>query len=817
MRMRLQHVGYPFLLAMTMLSGTAYVSKAASPAGPPPDVTKDPKAAVGNDWNLGPTGMRGWMFVRDNYTDEARQIIVTKIDKGSPADGVMELGDVILGVGIKPFAEDARHAFGHAIGEAEQEDHQGLLNLLVWRKGAQKQIRVKLRVMGAYSDTAPYDCPKSKQILDDGCRYISEGLAKGQTENRCHIAHLALLASGNPAYRDELRTYAHKLGNPNAKFSIAHWVPGAPGGWTTGYTCVYLSEYYLATGDAYVLPLIKEYAHFIALGQSRIGSWASNMAWTDLNGGVVHGNLPGYGALNQAGLVCHMGLILAKKCGTEDPEVDQALDRANRFFGYYIGKGTIPYGDHNPTLNCHDDNGKNCEGALVFDLQGLKEGSQFFTKLATASYEDREEGHTGNTFSHQWAGPGVARGGPKAVAAFLKEMRWYYDSARCWNGSFIYQGLGGGAGGYWDSTAGYMLTYALPLRKIYLTGKDAKPDTWLSDTDVKEAIEAGRSVPYDKMEPAAVMKHLGSWSLVVRTRAAESLAQSKADVTPGLVQLLEGDDPRARIGACQVLRELKARGAAAVPALTRMLDHDEVWVRICAGEALAGIGEPARAALPAMLNACAREDPKDPRGFQPRGLAFSLFYPGGALGGKGLLADSIQGVDRALLYPAIRRVVRTDDGRARGCMRSTYQLLTLEDIRELAPDILFSIEQKAPSGEMFAGGVRLAGVKMLAKHRIKEGIPLCFTAMDWRNWGAGERIAVCLDTLKQYGANALPLLKEIERTWTVDEATKNSLKPQLDKLREVIRTAENDNNPPKLISIKDLGAQKGTSVMETSN
>jgi hypothetical protein len=801
----MRQLGNSVLFALVVLSGSARVGEAAQPAGPPPDVTKDAKAAVGNDWNLGPTGMRGWMFVRDNYTDEARQILVTKIDKGSPADGVMELGDVILGIGDKPFAEDARRAFGRAIGDAETEQSQGLLKLLVWRKGVQKQISVKLKVMGAYSDMAPYDCPKSKKILEDGCRYIAEGLAKGQTENRCHIAHLALLASGNPEYLAELKTYAHQRGDPNAKFSIAHWVPGAPGGWTTGYTCVYLSEYYLATGDAYVLPLIKEYAHFIALGQSRIGTWASNMAWTDLNGGVVHGNLPGYGALNQAGLVCHMGLILAKKCGTDDPEVDQALDRANKFFGYYIGKGTIPYGDHNPTLNCHDDNGKNCEAALVFDLQNLKEGSQFFSKMATAAYKDREEGHTGNTFSYQWAGLGVARGGPGAAAAHLKQLRWYYDLARCWNGSFIYQGLGGGAGGYWDSTAGYMLTYALPLRKIYLTGKDANPRNWLSDADVEEAIEAGRPRDYAKMDAKALMKLLGSWSLVVRTYAAEGLAQSKEDVTPALIQMLDGDDARARIGACQALKALKTRAAPAVPALARLLNHDDIWLRVCAADALAGIGEPARVALPEMLKACGRKDPKDPREFQQRGLAFSLFYPGGALGGKGLLADSIQGIDRALLYPAIRRVVHNDDGRARGCMRSTYQLLTLEDIRALAPDILYSIAEKAPSGEMFAGGVRLAGVKMLAKHRIKEGIPLCFTAMDWRNWGAGERIAVCLDTLKQYGTNALPVLKEIERTWTVDEKTRNEMKAQIDKLREVITAAENDKNPPKLISLKDLG------------
>ncbi|MCE9611334.1 MAG: DUF6288 domain-containing protein [Chthoniobacter sp.] len=793
-----------FRLCLLTLVVTAQAAQ--PPAGPPPDATKDPKAAEGkSDWNLGPTGMRGWMFVRENYTDEARQIVVTKIDPGSPADGVMELGDVILGVAGKLFTGDARRVFGREIGEAEKEESKGVLKLLVWRKGGQKQIEVKLCVMGAYSDTAPYDCPKSKKILEEGCRIIAENVAKGKIEPKCKIDHLALLASGNPEYLAELKTYAHEIGKPTGPISIAHWTPGGPGGWSTGFTGVFLTEYYLATKDDFVLPAIKDIAHFIALGQSRIGTWASNMAWTDLNGGVVHGNLPGYGAINQAGLVCHMALILAKKCGVEDPEVDQAIERANQFVGSYVGKGTIPYGDHNPTLNCHDDNGKNCEAALVFDLQGMKEGSQFFTKLITASYEDREEGHTGNTFSHQWAGPGVARGGPKAAAAFLKEMRWYYDLARTWKGDFVYQGLGGGGGGYWDITTSYMLTYALPLRKIFLTGKDASSETWQSEKDVKEAIEAGRAIDYEKLDVPSLMKELGSWSLVVRTRSAEAIAKKKEDVTRSLIQLLEGNDAQARIGACQALRELKVRGAAAVPALTKLLDHDDLWLRVCAGEALAGIGEPARAALPAMLKACARKDPRDPRGFQRRGLAFSIFYPGGALGGKGLLGASIEGVDRTLLYPAIASVAETDDGRARGCLRSAYQFMTLEDVRAMGPVIVKSIAEKAPSGEMFASGVRLAGVKMLAKYRIKEGIPLCHVAMDWKNWGAGERITACFDALKAYGAHALPVLQAIEREWNADEATRNSLKPQIEQLKVLMAAAESDQNPPALISLKTEG------------
>jgi len=782
--------------ALMLLLGLSLHSGAEEPVLAP-DATKNPKVAEGKgDWNLGATGMRGWMFVRDNYTDEARQIVVTKVDAGSPADGVMQVGDVILGVSGKPFALDARKAFGRSLGDAERD---GVLKLTVWRGGETKEREVKMKIMGAYSDTAPYDCPKSKMILEEGCAYIARNKDFGKTL----IGYTALLASGDPKYAELLKEKAHEIAPRDPSFPIDKWAPGNPGGWITGYYSVFLSEYYLATGDKYVLPAVQEYAHFIALGQSRIGTWGSNMAWTSLNGGVVHGNIPGYGALNQAGLVCHMGLVLATKCGIKDDdgEIKAAIKRANDFLSSYVGKGTIPYGDHNPTLNCHDDNGKNCQAALVFDLQRMKEGSQFYTKLITASYDDREEGHTGNQFSHQWAGPGVARGGPKAAAAFLKEMRWYYDMARTWQGNFVYQGLGGGGGGYWDPTCGYMLTYALPLRKIHLTGKSSAQDAWLSDKDIKEAIEAGKPIDYAKLPTDDLMKHLGSWSLVVRTRAAEAISKQKDDPVPSLIKLLEGDDAQARIGACQALKELKVRGGPAVPTLMKLLDHDDIWLRVCAAESLAGIGEPARSALPAMLKACARQDLKDPRGFQRRGLAFSLFYPRGALGGDGLLARSIDGVDRSLLYPAIRGVATTDDGRARGCLRSVYQNLTLDDVKALAPDIIKSIAEKAPSGEMFAGGVRLAGVKMLAKYHIEEGIPLAYIAMDWINWGAGERIAICLDALKEYGAHALPVLKQMDHDWTVDEATIKSLTPQIQRVREMIKSAEEDKNPPTLIRL----------------
>jgi hypothetical protein len=75
-----------------------------------PDFTKGAKIPTGSrhDWNLGPTGLRGWIFCDRLVTTDARQILITKVDQGSPAADTIRVGDVMLGVGGKPLVWDAR-------------------------------------------------------------------------------------------------------------------------------------------------------------------------------------------------------------------------------------------------------------------------------------------------------------------------------------------------------------------------------------------------------------------------------------------------------------------------------------------------------------------------------------------------------------------------------------------------------------------------------------------------------------------------------------------------------------------------------------
>lgn len=786
-----------------LFSGTRILQ--AAPPPPLIDLTKDTPAKTDNSYNLGPTGAMGWMHVENGMTEKSRQILITAIDKGSPADGKLETGDVILGVFGKPFTMDARRTFGLAIGQAETEQAGGSLPLTVLRKGQTQNVDLKLPVMGTYSETSPYNCPKAKKILDQGLALIARDIKK---ENRFLINELALLASGKPEYLELVRKSAQAVaaGTPDVE---TLWKDSSKGGmrtWGHGYNNLFLCEYYLSTGDKSVLPAIRSYSTTMARGQGHFGTWGHGYVPPGESGGL-HGPVPPYGPVNAAGLPCFVSMVLAEKCGIVEPELKPAIERSNRFFGYYVGKGSIPYGEHRPGP-VHDDNGKTSMTAMAFALQGKPTESRFFSKMVTASYESREWGHGGNGFSYVWGPIAANCGGPKAMAAFMKELRWFYDLARRPDGSFVYTATGGGGvassyRGVFNSTASYMLGYAAPLKKIALTGRDFKPDSWLSDADVAGAIAAERWVGENAHEKRSVIQLLAgleSWSPLDRSRSAEELGKREDDVLPQLLELTRSKNPNARLGAVAALGHLKARAVPALDTLAQLLNDDDRWLRVQTAEALRTIGQDAKPVLPQMLKAATVRDDTDAMQFGVGALAYALFYPGGAYGPRGILAGNIADVPKDQIYPVIRSVAANPDSAARGCLRSTYELLTLEDAKALAPEIVDSIESMAPANTMFSKGVRLAGIKAMARLHIEEGIPLTLMMMQLKDWGKAYIIGESLEVLKHYRGAAKSSLPELRKM----EVEFRKMKKEHDKLVEVIAIIEKDTNPPELISLKDF-------------
>lgn len=770
-----------------------------------PDLTKGEPIPEGytHDWNLGATGARGWMFSEKLTTTTARQIAVTKVHPGSPADGVLEVGDVILGVGGEPFTYNARAEFGKALTQAESEAGKGVLALRVWREGKTGTIRIKLPVLGTYSKTAPYDCEKSKRILEQGCEALAKKMADPKYKDNPMVRWfnaMALLASGNDKYMPMIKREAE---------IAAASKPGGYVSWWYGPITMFLGEYVIETGDTSVMPGLTRLAMEAAEGQSLAGSWGHRFA-------RPNGILMGYGMMNAPGVPMTIGLVLAREAGVDDPKLDLAIQRSVDLLRFYVDKGAIPYGDHDAWTQTHDDNGKNGMAAVLFNLLGDKEAAEYFSRMSVATHgNERDTGHTGNIFNITWAMPGISPSGPNATGAWMDEFgAWYFDLARQWDGTYLHQGPPQSRPdrfNNWDCTGINLLAYAMPLKNLRLTGKGKQAAPQISMNQAKDLIEDGkgwnnrdRNSFYDALTEKQQLERLSSWSPVVRERAAMALGRSKAKVESQLIDMLKSDDLYTQYGACKAFKHVRGDHAPAVPVLLELLEADDMWLRILAANALAGIGDQARPAIPALLTRLAKADvdsEADPRRMEQRYLSFALFNRRG-----GLLSRSIEGVDRDLLREAIRAGLTNDDGRSRGALASVFGKLSLDEIRPLLPAIAEAVAEQSPSGIMFSSQIRVEGLKLLAKYHVDEGLDAGLTYLEgsWDQWGA--KTDQILAELVKYGAHAqriTPRLEAIAVQMEAADAKRRDRAKRKDheKVRATIEKIKNSQERPKLIKI----------------
>jgi HEAT repeat protein len=794
------------LLAALVSSSSALAAKRAE-ALPMPDFTKGEKPGPAHDWTLGPTGARGWIHTANGHSHAARQILITAVAKGSPATGVLGTGDVILGMDGKNFTDDARVSLAKAITAAEAD--QGVLRLLRWREGKTETVDLKLAVLGRYSATAPYACEKSRRIFELGCAALAKrmgdpGYARKLNPIPRSLNALALLASGNRDYLPLLKNEAEWA----AGFSTDGFAT-----WYYGYTLIFLSEYVMATGDPAAAAGMKRLALEAAHGQSAVGTWGHKFA-------MPNGNLNGYGAMNAPGLPLTIGMVLAREAGVKDPDLDRAIAKAAGFLRWYANKGAVPYGDHLP-FPAHEDNGKCCAAAVLFDLLGDREAAGFFAKMGAAAYSERERGHTGNYFNILWAIQGVARCGPLATGAYWQEQAWYYDLARQWDTSWVYQGAPEGEeehGKYtnWDCSGSYLLDCSLPLKSLRLTGKKPFSVKPFDAAQTAAVIAAGRDYPY-KGEPSAYEKRdtqqllagLTSWSPAVRKRSAAALGKRDGNHLPALLKMLASPNPDARYGAVEALGRLGPRADAAAPQLRAALKDPDPWLQSLAAEAIPALGPEVRnACVGDLLALTVRVNPADPRQLTARYAGFALFSPmPGQREPRSILATSLDGVDRELLYPAIRTLLQHQDSVPRGGVAKTFPNLTDRDLVELLPDIVKAIERLAPSNEMFGDGVRLAGLDLLSRLRIREGMELCLTVMEPERWGAANRIKGCLASLQRYGTHAkakLPALKEARARLV---AARNPSADTLAAYDQAIAAIEAATDTPELVRVAEFKAQ----------
>ncbi len=759
------------------------------------DLTADNnRLLVDRTWtyNLGPTGMRGWIDngwpetpAQDGYTAFAPyQILVTTVAVGTPADGILTVDDVILGAsagsGAVPlFTGDARKSLGWAIGAAEAAD--GILRFKRWRSGvATADVTISLPVMGAYSDTAPYNCPKTTLIMNRAAASLAQK-GWGGSGGAGAINALALLATGNRSYLPMLRSYARSLAPRDLdleRSGISAW---------NCYNSIFLAEYYLLTNDDAVFHGLSEYVIYAAKHSSMFGTAGHGFSTVPPPGGWVaagtHGSIPSYGPVNQAGLAAQLSIVLGKKAGVVSPEIDPAIERAAKFFGYYVNRGSIPYGEHQPyfgehqlqdqsrTYYDHCSNGRDGLAAVMFACMGNHPvQTEYFSRMSVAGYTGEQYGHTGQGFSYLWTALGANVGGPAAVTEYEKNLRWDRDMKRRCDGSFVYEGDEqwgpGQAYDYWDDyytyydfgnpTAYYLLHASIPLKKLYITGKNADPANTLSSGALSNALWATHFTEacgtYTKAQLVAA---LGEWDPIVRFNAATELATRT--LTPAELNALiaMAENPASanqREAACTALGCLNA--TIAVPALARRLNDTDLWVRAKAAKALGQINAADVApALPDMLGSMvANVAPTYPfeAGFNwddPLQIA------------NGYLAETLFSrlvpytltSDKALLYPAVRTGIKHPAGMWRNQLSDFVQnSLTLADIKALAPDLLEDARTEGPCDRMLTPYPTSAAMSALLKCRMQESIQVCIDKVAY----SGDISSTALEGLANYGEAA---------------------------------------------------------------
>lgn len=766
------------------------------------------------DRTMGPTGLWGEVFskrIEEGASRDARQFRVTRVEPGSPGEGIIKIGDVVTGVDGKDFDSDARRLLAAAIEKAEETN--GKLSLKVWRDGSVSNQNLTLKVMGKFDPSNPLNCAHTDAVIEHmsahALKHIKLPPEKPASKDEVvpfmpSMVALGMLATGKEEFMPKIQAYAQAISRDGKTGGPLTFEISSEGKrvWNTSYNLIFLCEYYLATGDKTVLPAIETLGVGAARGQSWVGSYGHRFA-SRAPDGSYNGSLEGYGAINNASLSMLSGLVLASKCGIEHPDLTKSIARGKRFFDFFVEHGGIPYGDHWAGSEYFENNGTSALTAIAYSLMGEPRGQKFFSAMAVASAPTaREEGHQGCYWAHLWGDLGAARSGTQGLNASILETRFLRTLERGWDGRVIDQSNIGPTKyrvGRGDVTGERLMLMSLGRKKTHFTGKEMKVEKPLEGKVLAETLEAGRLIYHPEarksMSEEAIFKLLRHELPAARITAAKAMQEQKLERTDRLIEMLNDSDRYARYGACHALALNGGKSDRAVEVITeRMLKDDDILFRYFAVEAIysgrnnpQGLHGVAAKAMPALYKLASEPAANDPRGHLTWRIAEALFYHHLFKAHPPKTEE-----EEKLFLNCIRQILLNENGRARSMV--SFKDLSPEQLESLWEGIYVATRDNAPSGIMFSKGVRVGGMAVMAQYRIKEGLDLMLelskTRIElteenkWLPWFADTMIAV----LPSYGRDALPVIEVVEK-WPVLQGRGKALAEKLPALKKQIMSA----------------------------
>lgn len=759
--------------------------------------------------HYGPTG-----FFAKRYSDH---LVVDSVDKGSPAEGKLQKGDIIVAVEGRPISIDAYNQFTEAIDKAESETGKGKLTLTVRRpvvadeagkeadNGQDKidkapdkandkvaslkpdtrhlapiPVTLQLKVLGTYAPTAPVNCAKTDALITQTADYLVESGNYG----KLNWGLLGLLATGEEKYIKVVRDFLHaaEWAQPPEDLDELLGVTKSSTAWHWGYQALLLTEYYLLTGDEFVLPAITKFARGLAAGQDQAGLWGHRMRHPEL------GRAYGYGVMNQPSLPIFISLILAEKCGVKDKLVADAIKRTHGHYNKWIGEGALPYGNHNPKETEFTNNGTSGSLAIAFALLGNKRGANFYATMSAAASEEILTGHTGCDWNILWSGLGANVLGPEMAIAYMKKTHWLPTVTRTWTGRHV--GIVGWGSdpksGSLGATGGHLLNLCVGRRAIHLTGKGMDQSLWLTRAESEAVIEAGS---IDTSSEKALLAQLGSPFPPVRLRAAQALAMRDAQVADQVMALLAKGTFNQRVGAIHAIQNLKIEGAADELLTIAKNEKDELWIRQLAVNTLGGMEE-AKAYAPELLNVLVEDKPYDPY----RELDLAL---GSALVKLYDPDPYATDLDKDLFYRGVAKLLDHKHASGRGAGMALIKNLPREDLPRMIDKMVYLIEDQDRAYTSYTGAGRQEALEILYRLGVKESMDYTVNTIKEPTGRGGPRTRARVGLLKTFGAEAeylIPRIKEV-------------LGAQAD---EIIQAIEASETPREMISLEEAKKSDGT-------
>jgi len=440
--------------------------------------------------NLGITGARGKM------TPAAPTVMeVAYVFKGTPAYGKLKRGDKIIGANGRLFKTP--HKFGYGpdkfgyegpmmdIGNALEESQGSRLNgkLTFKVKRGSQTMDIELRIStryGQFGKTFPFNDKKTDMILGDVYKYLLQRQRSNGTWSRLNVnvfAALALLASGRPEYvaasRKAMQQFAKETGPRVPDGGLQNW----------RYTLygMALAEFYLATGEKWVLPELLEIRQALMESQFMDPVNKTNGA-ADNSGGGGWGhnrNFEGYGPIN---ILTGQGLAaygLMQQCGIDIPKNNIAaahtfIDRGTNKIGY------VWYKDGGKRNGSYADMGRTGIAAIAHNVNPV--GGQMFIERAKLHatcigkhYKTFHDTHGSPLLGMAWTSLGAAVD-PVSYRTLMDNNKWLINLSQNPDGTFYYQPnrdnnpQAYGAGPRITATCTMSLILAMKFRSLSIMG-----------------------------------------------------------------------------------------------------------------------------------------------------------------------------------------------------------------------------------------------------------------------------------------------------------------------------------------------------------